>query len=177
MWMDQITPPEKTGLTSSRLPTLSFSDSTAAGRDALGDAALYEGVLWRRTGAYLVDACVIAVINVAIHALLLILGLLTFGLSWLLLGPITFLTVALAYDTLFIGGGEAATPGLRSFQLEVRGLNGERPEYWQAFLMTALFYATALVTSFLILVVALFTDRRRTLHDILSGMTVIRRKR
>jgi uncharacterized RDD family membrane protein YckC len=43
--------------------------------------------------------------------------------------------------------------------------------------MTALFYATALVTSFLILAVALFTDRKRTLHDILSGMTVIRRGR
>lgn len=166
-------------MASSRIPALSLRDSAATevARDALADRALYDGVLWRRIGAYLIDACVIAIVNLALHILLLFLGLLTFGLSWLLLGPITFLTVALAYDTLFIGGGEAATPGQRLFHLEVRGVDGERPDYWQAFLMTALFYATALVTSFLILAVALFADRKRTLHDILSGVTVVRRKR
>ncbi len=166
-------------MTSSRLPTLTFRDSAPSGArpESLADPALYDGVRRRRIGAYLLDACLIVVINVAVHVLLVILGLLTFGLSWLLLGPVTFLTVALAYDTLFIGGGEAATPGMRLFGVEARGVNGERPDHWQAFLMTALFYATALVTSFLILAVALFTDRKRTLHDILSGMTVIRRGR
>jgi uncharacterized RDD family membrane protein YckC len=53
-------------------------------------------------------------------------------------------------------------------------MRGERPDYLQAFLMTALFYATVPITGFLILAVALFTERNRTLHDILSGITVIR---
>jgi uncharacterized RDD family membrane protein YckC len=103
--------------------------------------------------------------------------MLTFGLAWLLLGPVTFLTVALAYDTLAIGGGRGATPGMRLFGLEARGVQGGRPDYWQAFLMTALFYATVPITSFLILAVALFSDRNRTLHDILSGITLIRTRR
>lgn len=176
--MDQIQP-EVDSLASPQLPSLTFRQysPSGTGHEALANPALYEGVLSRRVGAYLVDVCIIVVINIAVHTLLVVLGLLTFGLAWLLLGPVTFLTVALAYDTLTIGGGRGATPGTRLFRLEARGVQGERPDYWQAFLMTALFYATVPITSFLILAVALFTDRNRTLHDILSGITVIRADR
>ena len=165
-------------MTSSNLPSLTLSDTHSRARDArnLADSTLYDGILWRRVGAYFVDALLIVGINVALHVLLLFMGLLTFGLSWLLLGPITCLTVALAYGTLFIGGGQGATPGMRLFDIEARGLNGGRPEYFQAFLMTALFYATVPLTSFLILIVAFFTEHNRTAHDLLSGITVIRRR-
>lgn len=159
---------------SSQLPSLTFRQYPSPGRDTLADPALVEGVPSRRIGAYLIDACIVVGLNIALHTLLVILGLLTFGLAWLLLGPVTFLTVALAYDTFTIGGGRGATAGMRLFGLEARGVHGERPDYWQAFLMTALFYATVPITSFLILLVALFSERNRTLHDILSGITVIR---
>jgi uncharacterized RDD family membrane protein YckC len=175
IWMGQIPNRKVDSVASSQLPSLMFQPS--AGRGTIADSAVVEGVLSRRIGAYLVDACIIVGINVAAHTLLVILGLLTFGLAWLLLGPVTFLTVALAYDTLTIGGGRGATPGMRLFNLEARGVHGQRPDYWQAFLMTALFYATVPITSFLILLVALFTERNRTLHDILSGITVIRGSR
>jgi uncharacterized RDD family membrane protein YckC len=166
-------------LASSQLPSLTFRQYSASGSgpETLDNPVLYEGVLSRRVGAYLVDACVIVAVNIALHTALVVLGLLTFGLAWLLLGPVTFLTVALAYDTLAIGGGRGATPGMRLFGLEARGVQGGRPDYWQAFLMTALFYATVPITSFLILAVALFSDRNRTLHDILSGITLIRARR
>ena len=165
-------------MTSSNLPTLTFRDADSRDHEArnLADSTLYDGILWRRVGAYFVDALLIVGMNVALHVLLLFMGLLTFGLSWLLLGPITCLTVALAYGTLFIGGGQGATPGMRLFDIEARGLNGGRPEYFQAFLMTALFYATVPLTSFLILIVAFFTEHNRTAHDFLSGITVIRRR-
>lgn len=166
-------------MTSFNLPSLTFRDADARGHAPrnLADSALYDGILWRRVGAYFIDAFLILGVNIALHVLLLFLGLLTFGLSWLLLGPVTFLTVALAYNTLFIGGGEGATPGMRLFRIEARGLNGGRPDYFQAFLMTALFYATVTVTSFLVLIVAFFTEHNRTAHDLLSGITVIRRDR
>lgn len=164
-------------MTTSNLPTLTFRDAAASGRQMTSDAADFRGVLWRRAGAYFVDATVIVTINVVLHVLLFILGFLTFGLSWLLLGPVTFLTVALAYDTLLIGSDKAATPGMRLFGVEMRGVEGQRPDYFQAFLMSALFYATVPVTGFLILLVALFTDGNRTAHDILSGMTAVRRGR
>lgn len=166
-------------MTSSNLPSLTVrsADSRRGEPRNLADAALYDGILWRRVGAYFIDAFLILAINVALHVLLLFMGLVTFGLSWLLLGPITCLTVALAYGTLFIGGGEAATLGMRLCDIEARGLDGGRPEYFQAFLMTALFYATVPVTSFLILIVAFFTEHNRTAHDLLSGITVVRRGR
>ena len=164
-------------MTISNLPSLTLRGANSRRDDQmLADASLYDGILWRRVGAYFVDAFLILSINVALHVLLLFLGFLTFGLSWLLLGPVTFLTVALAYGTLFIGGGEGATPGWRLFGIEARGLHGGRPDYFQAFLMTALFYATVPVTSFLILIVALFTERNRTAHDLLSGITVVVRR-
>lgn len=163
----------------SHLPSLTFrgTDSRRDELRSLSDSALYDGILWRRVGAYFFDAVLILAINIALHVLLLFLGFLTFGLSWLLLGPVTYLTVGLAYGTLFLGGGEGATPGMRLFDIEARGLNGGRPDYFQAFLMTALFYATVPLTSFLILIVAFFTEHNRTAHDLLSGITVIRRGR
>jgi uncharacterized RDD family membrane protein YckC len=161
---------------SSLLPSLTFRQfsGVGGGDDALANPALYEAVLSRRIVAYVVDTCLIVLANAAAHSLLFIMGFVTFGLSWLLFGPVTFLTVALAYGTLTIGGGRGATPGMRLLNLEARGMRGERPDYLQAFLMTALFYATVPITGFLILLVALFTERNRTLHDILSGVTVIR---
>ena len=165
-------------MTSPNLPTLTFRGTNSRDYQPqnLADSALYDGILWRRVVAYFVDAMLIVVINVVLHVALVLMGLLTFGLSWLLLGPITCLTVALAYGTLFIGGGQGATPGMRLFDVEARGLNGGRPDYFQAFLMTALFYATVPVTSFLILIVAFFTEHNRTAHDFLSGITVVRRR-
>lgn len=41
--------------------------------------------------------------------------------------------------------------------------------------MAALFYATLAITCSLILLVVLFNDRRRTIHDYLSGVVVVRR--
>lgn len=162
-------------MTTSNLPTLAFRDATDGGRQRPADAAASRGVLWRRIGAYVVDASIILMVNVVLHVLLFIMGFLTFGLSWLLLGPITFMTVALAYDTLLIGGEKAATPGMRLFGVEMQGVEGRRPDYLQSLLMSALFYVTVPVTGFLILLIALFTDGNRTAHDILSGMTAVRR--
>lgn len=166
-------------MTSSNLPDLTFRDADSRDQTPrnLADSRLYDGILSRRVGAYLIDAFLILGINIVLHVLLVFMGFLTFGLSWLLLGPVTYLTVALAYGTLFVGGGEGATPGMRLFDIEARGLNGDRPDYFQAFLMTALFYATVPLTSFLILIVAFFTEHNRTVHDLLSGITVIRRGR
>jgi uncharacterized RDD family membrane protein YckC len=63
------------------------------------------------------------------------------------------------------------------FDLEVRSWTGARPGNWQALLMTLIFYTTIRLTGFLILVVALFNARHRTLHVYLSATVVVRRTR
>jgi uncharacterized RDD family membrane protein YckC len=103
----------------------------------------------------------------------LLLSILSFGLLMPLL-PFVAIFIAVAYHALSVGGRQHATLGMRLFDLEVRTWPGGQPDIWQAFLMAALFYATLAVTCFLILLVALFNDRRRTLHDYLSGVVVVR---
>lgn len=147
----------------------------AAWRDGpprrLDDPDLYDGMAWRRAIGYLIDAFVL----LALIAGLWILVILSLGLLW----PVKLLVTPLlpvAYHTYFVGRN-GATPGMQMMDVEIRSWTGQRPDYARAFLMTALFYATVLPTGFLVLAVALFNDRQRTLHDFLAGTLGARRGR
>ena len=134
---------------------------------------LYEGVLWRRSFAYLVDLVFIAFIGAGVWLVFAVLWLLSFGL----LGPLLwflFGLVPLAYHTLLLSGPRSATLGMRCFDVELRSITGERPSFMQALIQTALFYITIGLTCSLILLVALFNRRRRTLHDFLAGTVMVR---
>ena len=159
----------------SRFDLPSTEGTDAAWRDGppgrLDDPELYDGLAWRRAVGYLIDAFVLVLCVVCLWVLVI----LSLGLLW----PIKLLVTPLlpvAYHTYFIGR-TGATPGMRLLDVEVRGLSGRPPDYLQAFLMTALFYATVLPTGFLVLVVALFNDRQRTLHDYLTGTLGVRSSR
>ena len=143
--------------------------------DPLANSALYEGVVLKRVLAYLVD--VVAIFGIMVVAWIL-LGLMTMA-SFGFLSPLTvpgFPIVLLGYHTLLIGAGRSATLGMMIFNLEVRAWNGRRPNYAQAFLVTLVFYVSMAITSGLILVIALFNDRRRLLHDLLCGTVVVSAK-
>jgi uncharacterized RDD family membrane protein YckC len=142
--------------------------------DPLGLPALYDGLIWRRLLAYLVDILIIGLLLAMAWTGLVLLGLLTFGLLWALL-PIAGWVIPLGYHAWLVGGAHNATLGMRLADLEVRTWTGGRPGFGQALLMAALFYATVMATCFLILVLSLLNDRRRTLHDYLSGVVVVRR--
>ena len=132
----------------------------------------YRGILARRVFAYWVDLFCIAVLVALAWLALWILTIASLGLLsplLLILAPIPVL-----YHTLSIGGPRSATPGMRLTGIEVRSRTGERPGYLQAFVQTILFYVTVYPTWSLVLLVALFNQRRRTLHDILAGTLVIR---
>lgn len=140
------------------------------------EPALFEGVVIRRVLAYLLDVLMIAVLGIVAAALLGILGILTLGL----LTPLNVVLLALlplAYHaglmTLY-----GATPGMSLCDLTVRGIDhGGQPEPLQAVIMTVLFYLGVAVTGWLILIVALFNRRRRTMHDFFAATIVVRRSR
>ncbi len=140
--------------------------------DPLDDPELYDGVLWRRPAAYLLDVVLIALAGFAVWTLLGLLTVLSFGLL-LPLQVVVLILLPLAYHTWFIGS-RGATPGMRAFDVELRCWTGERPDFARAALQTALFYVTVTLTTWLILIVALFNDRRRTLHDYLAATVGIR---
>jgi uncharacterized RDD family membrane protein YckC len=142
--------------------------------DPLAHPELYDGLLWRRVFAYLFDCVVMGLLILAGWGGLFVLGVLSFGLL-LPLVPLLVGLIPVAYHALQVGGHHHATFGMRVFDLEVKTWTGGQPDVWQGFLMAALFYATLAVTCSLILLVAVFNDRRRTLHDYLAGVVVVRR--
>ncbi|HEX6959834.1 MAG TPA: RDD family protein [Ferrovibrio sp.] len=143
--------------------------------DPLRDPGLFEGVTWRRIFAYMVDLVVIAGLLGLYYIAVALLTVATFGLVTPLLFAIAA-ALPIAYHTLTIGGPSSATLGMRLFRLQVSVWNGGKPGYLQALLHTAVFYVTTGFTVGLILLWALFNNRRRCLHDILCGMIVHRRQ-
>jgi uncharacterized RDD family membrane protein YckC len=138
----------------------------------LDEDLLIEGVLTRRVFAWMIDVLLIMLIIAALWFALLLFGLLTLGLGLPLLGILPF--VPFCYHMLFLAGPASATPGQQVFGLIVRRHDDlGRPTPVQAVVSTLLFYVT-LATSGLLLLVALFTVHRRTLHDLLSGLVVVR---
>jgi uncharacterized RDD family membrane protein YckC len=133
---------------------------------------LTEGVLIRRMFAWLIDVLLIGLICVALWFALMLFGLVTLGLGLPLLGILPF--VPFCYHMLFLAGPASATLGQSALGLVVRRNDDlGRPTPVQALVSTLLFYAT-LATSGLLLLIALFTVRRRTLHDLISGLVVVR---
>ena len=107
--------------------------------------------------------------------MLLLFGLLTLGLGLPLLGVLPF--VPFFYHFLFVAGRASATPGQQALGLVVRRNDDlGRPTPLQAFVFTLIFYLT-LATTGLLLLFALFTVRHRTLHDLASGLVVVRAHR
>ena len=137
----------------------------------LDDPDLYDGLAWRRAAGYLIDAFLLLLVIGGLWVLVI----LSLGLLWPIQAVVTPL-LPLAYHTWFVGRA-GATPGMQLMDVEIRSWTGRRPDYLQAFVMTALFYATVLPTSFLVLVLALLNDRQRTLHDYLAGTLGVRHSR
>ena len=159
-------------LRGSGLPDISDAslDWSPSGREVSSDALL-DGITWRRVTAFCIDFAILALIVSAIWAALWALTLLTFGLLSVLLFIPALIPVV--YHSLMISGRRSATCGMQIMGIEVRATDGQRPSLLQAFAMTALFYVTITFTTLLILLVALFNDRRRCVHDILSGTIVV----
>jgi len=165
---------------SSDSSSFSFGSRQTSDDGMLDNPALYDGVLGRRAWAYLVDVLLIVAANVAVHVALFMMGVLTIGIlmlpAMLLMALISFVPLAILYDTITLGGYKASTPGMRMFGLQAHSTTtGGRPDYVQAFVMSLLFYVTLSATAGLLLVVMFFTRRNMALHDILSGIVVTRR--
>jgi uncharacterized RDD family membrane protein YckC len=151
-------------------------DASITGSDTASSLAPatfdYEGTVFKRVVAFVLDLIVIAIVFVVFAVAASIIGVLSFGL---LAAPLLALApfVPLAYHTWFLGGARSATPGMQFMGIELRTWDGHRPGYLQSALQTIVFYVSCTVTSWLILVAVFFNDRKRTLHDIVCGTQII----
>ena len=138
----------------------------------LDDPYLTDGVMSRRLLATAIDALLLVVIIVALGAVFVALGVLTFGIGLGALGLLPFVPVL--YQVISLTSSASATPGQQMMGLKVRRDNDFGPPTAGQALVAVLVLAVTMATSGLLLVVALFTVRHRTLHDILSGLVVVR---
>jgi uncharacterized RDD family membrane protein YckC len=134
----------------------------------------YRGVTLRRILAYLIDGWIIFLILLGVHLLLAMLTVVTLGLFWPLHILVVPLAVALPYHSLQTSSSAAATLGMRLFGLKVHSVLGGRPSLGQALVHTVCFYLTLGLSGGLLLLFALFNRERRTLHDLVAGLVVLR---
>jgi uncharacterized RDD family membrane protein YckC len=156
------------------LPDLTLSHLAEGVPDPLERPQAYRGVTLRRMLAYMIDAVLIFLILVGVHLLLGFATVVTFGLLWPLHLLVVPIVVAIAYHSLQVGGLAAATIGMRLLGLRVMSATGGRPSLGQAVINTVCFYATLGFSCGILLVIALFSPQRRTLHDYLAGTVVLR---
>ena len=148
-------------------------DANDLALDPLAHPELYDGVRTRRIFAFLVDAAVVFFLMVVAYVVISILGVLTLGLGFLLL-PAVWPVVAILYAVLTLGGRYQATPGMRFMGIEIRMLHGGEVSYGMALLHALGFwFSVSLLTPF-ILLVALFTQRKQLLHDLILDTVATR---
>ena len=143
--------------------------------DANTHPELFEEILPRRLIAFAFDALIVFVASIPAFIAVAILGVVTFGLGWLLF-PFVFGLVALGYLALTLGSSDSATIGMRAAGIEMRTLGGERMYPVLAVLQGLVFWIlTGALTPF-VLIVGLFGERRRLLHDMLLGTIMLNSK-
>lgn len=139
----------------------------------IDDIRAYDGVRTRRVVAFVIDYLLIGLLVVVAAVIVGLLGVLTFGLGWMLygiLGPL----VALVYVAMTLGGRSQATIGMQMMSIRLDRLDGRPIDGMLAIVHTVLFWAGNAVLTPLVLLATLFTDRKRTLHDLLLGTVVTR---
>ncbi|GLK82450.1 RDD family protein [Ancylobacter defluvii] len=142
--------------------------------DPVTEPEYFRGVLWRRFIAFLIDALIICVPIGVAAVVIFVSGFVTFGLGWLLFGLLSpaFVIWALVYSGLTLGGRESATIGMRVMEIEMRLWYGAPMYTLLAVLSVVLFWVSLSVLTPLVVIVGLFNNRKRLLHDLLLGTVV-----
>ena len=143
--------------------------------DPVANPELFEGVLVRRSIAFLIDVVIIAIPALLAALFIFVFGLITLGLGWVLfklLWPATVIWAVVYYGLTF-GSAASATIGMRIMDLEMRTWYGAPAYFVLGAVHGALYWVTISFLTPLILLVAFFNERRRLLHDMLVGTIVI----
>jgi uncharacterized RDD family membrane protein YckC len=129
------------------------------------------GVLAGRCMAVIVDLVIVGFIAAVLW---LVIGLTTLGLGLFVLPPL-FPLVGLVYSGLTVSGPNRGTIGMRMFGVEIRTMDGGTPDFVIAAVHAVFFYVSVSMLTPLVLIVGLFRDDRRLLHDLLTNIIAVRR--
>ncbi len=135
---------------------------------------LFEGVLARRSIAYLIDLFILGLIVAALTIVGGIAGLLTFGLAWAALVFVVPLAIVMYYGST-LGSPKRATVGMQIMDIVLTPTRGQPLDGWMAVLHALVFWITFWVCWPVSLLFALFTPRQQMIHDLLVGTLMVRR--
>ena len=139
-------------------------------------AGLFDGVLSRRVLAFIIDYVIVGLLMIPAYVVAFLLAILTLGLGFYLF-PILFFLIAAVYFGLSLSGERQATPGMRVMDLMMVNDNGAPIDFITAIMHLVIFWILNSVLTPFILLVGLFTDRGRLLHDIALGTVSVRASR
>ncbi len=143
--------------------------------DPAQNPELFEGVLSRRVVAFVIDLCVISIPLILLSIFIFAIGIVTLGLGfflYFLLYPISVIW-ALAYYGFCFGSERSATIGMRVMELEMRTWYGAPAYFVLGAAHAVVFWISVSILTPFIVLVGLFNDRRRLLHDMVVGTIVI----
>lgn len=133
---------------------------------------LFEGVRTKRVFAFFIDVIAVSILVAIAAVVIAILGIFTLGLAWFVY-PLLWQGVAILYTAVTLGGSASATPGMRATGLEMRLWHGGPMYPLLAIVHVVLFWVTVGLVTPLVVLVSLFSSRKRLLHDIILGTVVI----
>ena len=143
--------------------------------DPVANPELFEGVVARRVVAFLIDFLILSIPVVFVSMFIFVVGIVTFGLGFLFYGLLwpAMVIWALAYYGLTLGGPASATIGMRAMDIEMRTWYGSPAYFVLGAVHAVVFWVTVSMLTPFVLLVCLFNERRRCLHDMLVGTIVI----
>ena len=138
----------------------------------LDDPRAFDGVLSRRVLASAIDVMAIAIL-VSVFVVVFTIATLGLGLILIWLLPVIPI-ITILYIAKTVGGPTQASWGMRMTGIRLERLDGGRVDWMLAAIHSLLFWASVTLLTPLVLLVGLFTDRRRLAHDILLGTAMVR---
>src|SRR5580693_7435634 len=143
--------------------------------DPVANPELFQGVLFRRLVAFIIDLIVLVIPLIVMSIGIFIFGLLTLGLGWALFWFVSPAAIiwALFYYGYTLGSGASATLGMRAMELEMRTWYGGPMYFLLGAVHAVVFWITLSVLTPFILIIGLFNSRKRLLHDMLVGTVLI----
>jgi uncharacterized RDD family membrane protein YckC len=137
------------------------------------DSRAYEGVLTKRIMAFIVDYLLILLLCIPAAIVLFVFSIITLGLGFMLF-PALFVLVAIPYFGFTLGGSSQASPGMKMMGLAMTRSSGRQVDFLLSTVHIVLFWIVNSILTPLVLLVGLFTERSRLVHDFLLGTTIVR---
>lgn len=135
---------------------------------------LFEGILWRRALAFVLDLAIMISFMAVLFVIGLVLSIVTLGLGIIAL-PFIIPVVIVLYYALTLGSPLRATFGMWTFDLVLTPARGAPLDGWKILVHPLVFWITCWIAWPVSLIIAFFTPRREMVQDMVTGTLMVRR--